>query len=87
VIITSLVANANDGENATNSITLTGVGKLVATFNWEDVTYKLIKNNALTLGLTTGNILDWTFSDNSVSSISETNYWSREGYVIWRNNG
>jgi hypothetical protein len=28
VIITSLVANANNGENATYSITLTGTGRL-----------------------------------------------------------
>ena len=86
VLITSLVANANNGENATNSITFTGVGKLVATFNWEDVTSKLIKNSALIVGLTTGDILSWTFSNSSVSSLDETNYWKRQGYSIWRNN-
>ncbi len=87
VIITSLVANAQNGENATNSITLTGVGKLEPTFDWKDVTDDLIKNPKMTIS--EGKITDWTFNEGSISSIDGSNYYSYENYnyAVWRNNG
>lgn len=84
VIITSLVTNANNGENATNSITFTGVGKLVASFNWEDITTQVIKNSSLFTQ--SGTIPEWTFNT-SGATLSSSAYYHYSNSVMWRGNG
>lgn len=84
VIISSLVANANNGENATCSITFTGVGKLIATFNWEDITTKLLANS--TLRANDGIITDWAFCDSNATPLADNCYQTKTNYVLWRSN-
>jgi len=79
-----LVTNANNGENATNSITFTGVGKLVASFNWEDITTQVIKNSSLFTQ--SGTIPEWTFNT-SGATLSSSAYYHYSNSVMWRGNG
>lgn len=88
VIITSLTANANNGENATLSVTLTGTGRIKNAYNWKDITKEVFTEEALSFALTEdGKVSGWNFNATD-AKLSDSNYIVyKDKYVVWRNNG
>lgn len=64
-IITSLVVNSNNGENATYSVTFSGCGKMELICDYADVTQDLLKNYNLRYDASTYEMEGWEFVNQS----------------------